>query len=194
MAATRWLGAVTAVGIPTALLLVLAQIVAAQTPQMTAGSRVRVHVVDRQPPVIAGVLLSATPDSLRLLSAHGRDTIAFASSSVARLDLHEGSRAHTGKGALVGAGVGVGLALVVGIAASGQDCSGSGFCTEPRPEDIGLGMLLLGGVGAGVGALVGAAFHTDRWVRASPPWLVMRVNPAGRSLGTGLKVSIAGRP
>jgi hypothetical protein len=176
--------------ISAVLLLTGAHLVAAQTaPNLAAGSRVRVHVTGPKARVLAGRLISATPDSVRLLAR--QDTIALAIADVASLDVTKGRRTQTGKGALLGAGIGAGLGLVLGLAASAEGCSG--FCTETGPEEIGAAMLLLGGVGGGIGALVGAASHTDRWVPAPRPWLVIRVNHKDRRLGCGLRVSIMAR-
>jgi hypothetical protein len=179
----------TATGIFTFLLLTLAHLVAAQVaPQLARGSRVRLHLTAPEARVLRGMLIGATTDSLRLLPDHGRDTTALSTASVAQVDLSVGRRAQAGKGALLGMGIGAGLGLVLGVAAAAEGCSG--FCTETGPEDIGAVMLVLGGVGAGIGALVGGATHTDRWVQTPSPWLVMRVNPASGRLGAGLRIRL----
>ena len=52
-------------------------------------------------------------------------------------------------------------------------------------------MLLFAGVGAGIGALIGAASHTESWVPSPSPWLVVRVEPARRRLGAGVRLRLA---
>jgi len=49
-----------------------------------------------------------------------------------------------------------------------------------RTRGIGTAMLVLGGLGAGIGALIGSVSHAERWVEVPAPWVAIRPAPAGR--------------
>jgi hypothetical protein len=66
----------------------------------------------------------------------------------------------------------------------------SGFCTDPAPGEIVAASLIVGGVGAAIGALVGSATHTDRWVPASKPRMAIEVAPTIGKRGIGLMLII----
>lgn len=78
-----------------------------------------------------------------------------------RFQLIEGTRRATGKGARLGLLVGGVAGLLLGMT-DGGGCSAGGTCVDGGTTTI-FGALLFGGLGAGVGAIVGAYSMTDVW-------------------------------
>lgn len=156
-----------------ASLLALALSLPAPLPAQTldslpAGARVRI----RQPAYgtgwLVGRLVSPAADSAAIALAGRPDTVRFATDSLPPLQVSQGLRARTGKGALVGLGVGAGTGLILGILAAAEDCTG--FCViDVGPAEIAGVSALLGGVGAGIGALVGSLVRGERWRPVHPP-------------------------
>jgi hypothetical protein len=161
-----------------------------ETP-LRAGSRVQVHLADPKPRLVRGSLVGAEADSVRLLSENGRDTLAFSTAELSQIDTTAGRRARTGKGALLGAGIGAGAGLALAVAATIEGCSG--FCTDPSVGEIAAVSLIFAGVGAGVGALIGSATHTDRWVPVSRSPVTIGVAPTVGRRGIGLMLTMRTR-
>ena len=136
---------------------------------LTSGSRVRLKPVDPSTKSVQGDLLRLSEDSLHIV-AGGADTLAFATGAIARLEVSRGRRSNAGKGALLGAAIGAGAGLALGVAASAEECSGFG-CTEVGPGEVVAVMALFGATGAGLGALIGAASHSERWEQVPRPWV-----------------------
>jgi hypothetical protein len=178
----------TAIGVSILLLLLPVRLRAQEPTALMPGSRVRVHLTTPQPRLVRGRLVSADADSLRLLTESGRDTLAFSTVGVSQLDTTAGRRTRTGKGALLGAGIGAAAGLTLGLAATAEGCSG--FCADPTPGEIAAVSLILGGVGAGVGALIGSITHSDRWVPASKHRMAIGVTPTFGKQGIGLMLGI----
>jgi len=81
---------------------------------------------------------------------------------------------------------GAGTGLLLGIAASAESCTG--FCEiDVGPEDVVAVAAILGGVGAGIGALIGAASHGERWQRVVEPYPAVCLRMHGGVLGMRLR-------
>jgi hypothetical protein len=182
----------TSVAAGLSLLLLTPAVLPAQegTP-LRPGSRVQVHLADPTPRLVRGTLVSAEADSVLLLKDGGRDTLAFSTAGVTQVDTTAGRRTRTGHGALLGGGIGAAAGLGLALAATAEGCSG--FCTDPSPGEIGAVTLILGGVGAAVGALIGSATHTDRWLPASTPRMAIGVAPTIGRPGIALTLHIGAR-
>ena len=117
-------------------------------PSLHAGDRLR--VTDDGGLVTTGRLTALSDRSLRLLVSPGTP-LEMSASSVHKI---ERVTSRAGKGALVGL-IGGAAAGLVGVAMS-PECEG--FCVGPSKGAILFPIAgLFGGIGAGVGALIGAA-------------------------------------
>jgi hypothetical protein len=103
-----------------------------------------------------------------MLLSENRSTIAVPLSTISSLELAWGKRGHWRTGALIG--VGIGALSVVNL------CSGSSHCIQSS-GDVGAALLVVG-VGAGIGALVGSLVKSDRWI-------AVPTGPAGTPVGQG---------
>jgi hypothetical protein len=119
---------------------------------VAVGSRVRVHRSDTGP--LRGTLLSIDRAALILSDENGAP-IRVARDSITRLDLNVGTTRQTLKGLLIGAGVGVAVAI---SPIDPNDCGLSSVNYCSRSDAIGTGLIV-----AGLGALVGWGFRSDRW-------------------------------
>jgi hypothetical protein len=78
---------------------------------------------------------------------------------VVRLERSRDRRTSAGRGAVIGGLVGAGSGLLLGVLASADDDS----FYEVGTGDVFVVTLMLGAVGAGVGALIGSISHQERW-------------------------------
>ena len=164
----------------TRLAFVAAAVLAAALPAPSAaqevlapGTRVRVTVPDQKHPLV-GAFVSRTADSLMLeiparsWNGVGRRPVELVSLPVpriTRLEVSRGRRSHPGRGAGIGALVGAAAGLALGLAASADN---SGWF-EIGPGEVASATLVMGGIGAGVGAIVGGLSHSERWEATTLP-------------------------
>jgi hypothetical protein len=117
---------------------------------------------------VQGQLVSLTSDSVSILVAGDADTVHLPRSTLAQVRVSQGIHALTGHGALLGLGIGAGIGLGLGLTAAARGCTG--FCEiHVGPEDVLALTAIFGGAGAGIGALIGAVSHGERWQRAEWP-------------------------
>ena len=120
------------------------------------GARVRVTAPDLGINKYTGVLEGVVGDTLAV------DTLRLPLASVTRFEVHSGRKSRVGRGALIGAAIGVGSGAVLGAIVESESCGL--FGGEPCPvEGAAKGAIILGGLGALVGTVVGALTKTDRW-------------------------------
>ncbi|MEP7226885.1 MAG: hypothetical protein ABI785_05960 [Gemmatimonadales bacterium] len=151
---------------------------------LAPGARVRVKAIGSRGPWVQGELVNLTSDSVSIRVAEGADTVRLPRSTVAQVQVSRGIHARTGHGALLGLGIGAGAGLLLGVAAAAEGCTG--FCEiNIGPEEVLAVTALLGGAGAGIGALIGAVSHGERWQRVDWPRVAGRLAPTvhGRVLG-----------
>jgi hypothetical protein len=162
----------------TALLLTLPSFAQAQqdTTGLVPGRRIRVHQPNNR--TVVGNFVAMDSTSLGLETSLG-DTLQIARAGITGVDLSVGTKSQAGKGAVTGLLIGGAAGVVIGLAASGSD-DGELFDFGPGTWAAGSG-LFFGAVGAGVGALIGAGNHTDRWEKAALPAVVVIPN---RQAGT----------
>ena len=139
----------------TVLLIVCVETTQTHAQMLTSGTRVRVTSGSDR---IVGTVDQSRPDSLRMgLKAGYHPTLAW--SDVDRIEYSTGVRGRPGRGALIGAGVMTALTVGAIVFDDTEDNGG---------EDI-EGLLrvmtlpISAAVGAGLGALVGLAWRTERW-------------------------------
>jgi len=121
-----------------------------------AASEKTVHVTTESGGKMKGKLLELSGSSFTMLVGRERRTLQ-------KSEIQEVSeiRRHAGKGALIGTGIGAALGFVGVLAACG-DCG---------DESLGFalaGAIAYGGMGAGIGALAGAATQTERVIYRAP--------------------------
>ncbi len=146
------------------LLTALLQVSATQAPssrqptvEADSGSRVRITVDKTSKHV--GTLISADADSLRV-TTDTSGVVAIPTAAVTRFERSRGRRSNVGRGALVGAATGGVFGLIFGIAAEADN---NDWGIEIGADGIALSTLFVGAVGAGIGALIGAASKGERW-------------------------------
>jgi hypothetical protein len=147
----------------------------AKTP-LRAGGTVRYKLNAPRADWRQGKLTGLDSDTLRLAGRSGGGH-AVATPQIRTLQLSSGRRSNTGRGAMIGGIVGATLGLGLGIAASSENCTG--FCPAPNigAREVLAATAILGGVGAGIGALIGATSQRDRWVEVPRPWSVAPADP-----------------
>lgn len=159
--AARVVVLITVLSVPPALPLA-----AQYAPGPEPGSRVRVRTTQEPALWRRGLVVTVTPDSMAIDLEGAGGTITVPLSGIEHLETSTGHRRLTADGAGVGFGIGLALGLVLGVAVASSDCFGC--------EDAGAGSfigagLVLGGLGAGVGAIVGSTMTSERWQAGGPP-------------------------
>lgn len=157
------------------------------------GERVRVAIPNVPARTVVGRLEGVTRDALVVRPRRGAPAETIPLSSIGRLEMSSGFRSHAGRGAALGGLVGGAFGLALG-AAAGDACWG---CTGKEvASGTALLSLLTAGVGAGLGALVGAGARSERWVEVPVARLdlgLVPVLPVPRPAG-GVGVLVRLRP
>ena len=130
------------------------RIARATTPQTRRpDTRRGAHVVTR---ALVGTVVAFEADSLMV--QRGTDTWRLSLASLTRLEMSQGRRSHAGLGAGIGLLVGAGVGAVIG--------SGCDLTVVPVSSEAGciaVGVALVGGAGALLGAVIGSHTRTERW-------------------------------
>jgi hypothetical protein len=175
------------------MLLAANHVVAAQDAtsdsQLGPGARVRVAYLGESARI--GTLIALAPDTLVVRWADGAEPARLARAGVMRLDVSRGTRAvDRGQRAKYGFYIGAGIGLLLG-AAIPQKNEGCDYSVCDDLDDLATGVtsLMLGGVGAAVGAATGRGADIWENVRLTPPRVGL-VLPA-RGQGTGVSLSFA---
>lgn len=166
----------------TLILTASADVVAQQESLVAAGAKVRVSAPDFK---LVGTAAGLEPDTLLMESRDAR--LAIPLSPLAKLEVHRGRKSNTGNGALIGFVSGA----VIGAAMGAAPCPENAYVCIEGWEGAALGGGVLGAVGAGLGALVGAVMRTDRWEEV--PLDRLRVGLAPQK-ELGLMVSVSFPP
>lgn len=138
-----------AIGMVLALLAGAAHAQAPE-PRIQAGDRVRYRVGKQK--TLEAAVLEAGPEWLRVEDGRGGSR-RFEKADLSALDLYRGKRRNPVAGALIGFLPGAFL----GALAAGSACEADSPCSW------GTAALVVGGMGAAVGAGIGALVKTDRW-------------------------------
>ena len=138
----------------TAMLVFIASLASAQArftdwstvKALATGADVRITTGSR---TVRGKVLRTTDESLVL--ATGKTQEMFPQNEVKRVLLRGDS--HRGRNSLIGLGVGAATGVIIG-GATHQDCNSFCFPYGSRGADMAGAGILLGGIGAAVGALI----------------------------------------
>lgn len=135
-----------------------------------------------------GTVEGVTGDSLSVRLAGGGPAVSIGLGTQTQIYVFSGRRSSAGRGAAIGAGIGALGGVVMGIGAAG--CSEGEFCIVPGGAVVATGALVVGGIGAGIGLIVGAMSHHDTWVRVGSSQTVRPViTPNAYGIGLGLRLS-----
>jgi hypothetical protein len=149
--------------------LATAQMAASPEWPVTAGSAVRIESSVLGSGLHKGSVVMATYDTLLFQPKADAPPIPIATPNIIKLDVASGQHTHKARGALLGFLIGAGAGAVLGAAIYKQpDCAGYCVLPDTRSLDAAFGAVLLGGVGAAVGALMGA-HPTETWVHVAVP-------------------------
>lgn len=159
-------------------ILALAITVHGQSQQDTSGlvpgRRIRIHQRNNQK--LVGRFVSMDSASLAMVTKPG-DTAQVARSTIAGLDLSDGTKSKAGRGALTGLLIGAAVGALAGLGCEGEV---AGVCMAG-------GALVVGALGAGVGALIGSGSRTDKWEPTAWPTLSFQPNgPEGAQIALGM--------
>jgi hypothetical protein len=178
-----------------ALLLALAWLAApcigatAQTPTLPPGARVRVTAPAYGSARQVGTVLALRGDTLVLQTAANPDTLLLPWSGVTGLEVSRGRRRQVREGIGFGFLAGAAFGMLIGLA-DGDDPPDS-FIAFSAGEKALFAGAVLGGIGAVVGGVLGAASPTDRWERVPLRSVEARVGAAPG--GHGLALSLSAR-
>jgi hypothetical protein len=185
-----------------ALLGLAAAEVLAQPPEPPAlrlpmGARVRIRPVAAPGDWVRGTLMSADSEGIGLLPENAPplpwSELRLPRETVARLEILTGQKKHWLQGLILGVAAGVALGASMDVDPERCQFDDNYFCS--RGEAVAAGGLILGGIGAGVGALV----KTDRWLPVALDALGPsargggRVRPEVRASSGGLTLGVAVR-
>jgi hypothetical protein len=132
------------------------QVTASQESLVSIGSRVRLSTTTARAP-LTGIVVARDGYGMTLAPEVG-PPLRVASASTTYLELSAGRTRHTGLGAWFGALVGVAAGITAGIDPADCDVDSPKFCS--RGEAMAVSTIILGGLGA----LLGRAITTERWV------------------------------
>jgi hypothetical protein len=139
-----------------------------------------------------GTYLGSIADSLRLTQPPHGEAVTVATSDLRDLQISRGRASRAGHGAVLGAAAGGAAGLAVGVVALSEGCS-HGFpdtCII-TPAEIAVGApLALGAVGAGLGALIGAGSHRERWVPVAGVGSGITLEPHRRAVTIGVSLRL----
>ncbi len=167
-------------------LVVLAVLVTSSTSQASAqpparlapGSRVRVVATGVSPRPLIGTILRVDETTVEIQGADQKDSVVVRHDAITKLQVSLGRRSR-GRGAAIGTLVGFGIGVIPAfVPEHKEECGpnagflcGAVFITRTQ---VGL---VFGGMGAGVGALIGAAVPPgEKW----------------KAVSSGLRVSAGG--
>lgn len=168
---TRSLGSLAAV------LLFAVGSLAAQQPDLAAGTRVRVHASGATLP-LTGTIAWQDTTNLAVIRSPG-DTAIVPLAGLARVDVSRGRQSNVLRGARAGALVGAGAGILLGLAAMAGDDDGF---YQVGPEAVPLGALGGGFLGGTIGLLIGSVTSSEQW---TPAGTTITVRPRSNGMAIG---------
>ena len=178
------------------LLTTSVDLFAQQEPPVVVGDRVRVSWLGNAPMVCNVRAFKA--DTLVVDVEDLSAPLELPITLVKKVEVSR-QRSNAGRGALTGGLIGAAVGSIFGVLvwsdSPSNPCTGSLFSNEPctvdwGPEAVPVFAGILGGVGAGVGLLIGAASHSERWQEVPLERLEVSLTPNGRR-ALAVSVSVA---
>ena len=168
-------------------------------PTLTVGERVRISKRPKSARFgdpIVGSVAELRNDTLALRTEKPRGTLLVSLTSLKKLEVYQGTRSNTGRGAGIGFLMGALVGASVGFA-MGDDppCVPQGLfgCMMDfrfRKEEKAAGLGIAGALGGAlIGTIVGAATRTDRWEEIPLDELRIQPSPVAPD-GVGLSASL----
>jgi len=152
-----------------------------ETTRVERGTRIRIN--EGASTRREGVLVEWRGDSaFARIDATG-DYVLIPPQGVTGLELYDGARSASGKGALIGGGIGLGLGLLVVVASSGDS-----YTSIPAGEAFAL-VAMNGAFFAGIGALIGSAAKMPKWRAINSDALRLQAGVNSRG-GLGLMLNV----
>lgn len=163
---------------------------AATAAQVNPGARVRVLLKPPSGTAIVGTLDTLGTDSLRLHRGGETGVVAIPLREISGLEVSAGQHSHTSTGIKIGVLLGTGAGLAFALA-NQEKCNNlflSNVCNTANTW-VFVAIPIGGLVGTGLGAVVGSAFHSERWKKVAPPHLAIAPMSSGR-MGIGFSLPI----
>ncbi len=159
------------------------EVIAEDTIQLPAGSRIRVIARNWAFPFTAKIL-TLDDSNLTLRIKNDRDSLVLPRGDVISMAIRSGHGSR-GKNALIGAGIGVGVGAIIG-AASGSDPPDTWFRMSAGTKALVGGLVL-----APIGALIGAALPPgERWREVELDRVHLTLGPVrDRNLGVAFALA-----
>jgi hypothetical protein len=163
----------------------------AQEPfSVMPGQRVKVRS-----PAVAGefIVRSSSSDTLVLGTMTGNETYSVPTESITRLAVNAGPRSRSaalGRGLGFGFLAGAAVGAMLGYADGDDECAEGDWCILDLSagDKAVVGGAVIGGLGAAIGALVGAFYPGERWERVPVRRVAAGPGPGG---GFAAAVSLA---
>ena len=167
------------------------------TLKLPVGAHVRVRPVASPGDWVHGTLVGADSRGIGLLPENAPpipgSELRLPRETVAQLEILTGQKKHWFHGLLIGVAAGVAMGFAFDVDPERCKVDDNYFCS--RGEAVAAGGLVLGGIGAGVGALV----RTDKWLPVALDALGPsaggggRVRPAVHASADGLALGVSVR-
>jgi hypothetical protein len=144
----------------TAATLLSSLVPAGRIAAQADGTPIRIQTRTKPGKWITGRAAGITADSVGLAQSSGNvvtrsyDTLRYARTELARMEVSRGHKSNVGRGALIGGGIGLVLGVACVAATSEDDWGGCEGGSEVAVLTLGFG---------GLGALFGALSHHELW-------------------------------
>lgn len=147
------------------------------------GQRVRLKTdATASSPWLVGTLVADDRDSLRLQVADSTPAVSVARRTVTRFEVSRGLHSNAGKGALYGGVIFGGLTFVGALNSIGSN----NLFRANNAGEVVAWTLFEGAGGAGIGALIGALSHSERWETVSLSRSHVTLTPRGAGVALSL--------
>ena len=146
---------------------------------LSVGARVRLTAPSVSSRPLVGKLVRQHGTAFEISQDDGSST-SVSISSIAKLQVSSGKKRNTLVGAFGGAALGVGITLIA------LRCQHTGYC-EDTGGYIKAGLVVLGGGGAAIGAVVGTLIRTEQWTTVPVPAPRPDSAPGGTALSFTLR-------
>ncbi len=157
-----------------------------EAPPVAPGDRVRIAAPEIVNDRVVGTVVALKPDTLAVNVENRDSPLALPLASLTKLEVSQGQKSRT----LKGAGIGFLVGGAAGLATAALACAIAGDCDADDPY-TGLVYAVFGVLGAGVGtltgAIIGSTIKVDRWDTVQLDQLRVGLPPRGHGLEVSAK-------